>query len=228
MRQLECDAILFDLDGVLIDSSACIVRHWRGWAQLHGLDVAVIMRVAHGVRTIETMRQVAPHLNLEAQAARFTAGEIVDTDGVVRLAGAAELLEMIPADAWAIVTSGGRELARARLARAELPIPGTLVTADDVRDGKPAPEPYLLAAKRLGIPAARCVVVEDSPAGIEAGRAAGMPVIAVTTTHARGELLEQDNVIDQLSDLRVSTGESGRRCLVIQTGISPHYGFCAS
>jgi sugar-phosphatase len=213
---IECDAILFDLDGVLIDSTICIARHWREWAHQHGLDVAAIMRVAHGIRTVETMRLVAPHLDAGEEAERFTASEVADTEGVVEIEGAAELLNRLPADVWAVVTSGSKELAMARLRRVNLPIPRTLVTADDVRQGKPAPEPYLVAAKRMGVGAAKCVVVEDAPAGIEAAHAAGMQVIAITTTHSRDELPVRGPVIDRLSALRVAVGEGGGRRLVIQ------------
>jgi sugar-phosphatase len=214
--RVECDAILFDLDGVLIDSRICIVRHWREWAHQHGLDTAAIMQVAHGIRTVETMRLVAPHLDAEEEAERFTAYEVTDTEGVVAIEGASELLNKLPQDVWAIVTSGSKELAMARLRRAGLPIPHTLVTADDVKQGKPSPEPYLVAAKRLGIAPSRCVVVEDAPAGIEAARAAGMQVIATTTTHSRDELPVRGWVIDQLSALHVSAGERPESRLVIQ------------
>jgi sugar-phosphatase len=205
--QLDCDAVLFDLDGVLIDSTSCITRHWAAWARGHGLELATVMQAAHGVRTIETMRLVAPYLDVEAEAARFTAREVADTDGVVVIDGAARLLSRLPQDAWGIVTSGSNGLARARLARARLPVPDTLVTADDVQQGKPDPEPYLVGAERLGIPVARCVVVEDAPAGIEAARRAGMRVIGVTSTHPREELLGTAAVAGQLSNLSIATGE---------------------
>jgi sugar-phosphatase len=214
--RIECDAILFDLDGVLIDSSICIARHWREWAHQHGLDVAAIMRVAHGLRTVETMRLVAPHLDAGEEAERFTASEVADTEGVVEIEGASALLNRLPADVWAVVTSGSKELATARLRRVNLPIPRTLVTGDDVRQGKPAPEPYLVAAERMGVDAAKCVVVEDAPAGIEAAHAAGMRVIAITTTHPQDELPARGPVIDQLSALHVTVGEGGGRRLVIQ------------
>lgn len=218
MTQLVCDAVLFDLDGVLIDSSTCIVRHWREWAQQHDLDLAAIMRVAHGMRTVETMRLIAPHLDVEEEAARFTAAEVAETDGVVQIEGASELLGMLPADAWAVVTSAGLALARSRMRRAGLPFPRLFVTSDDVKQGKPAPEAYLVAAERMGVATARCVVLEDSPAGIEAAHAAGMQVIAITTTHARDELPEPRLVIDDLSALHVAEGGGGGHRLMIQIG----------
>jgi sugar-phosphatase len=215
MTQLECDAILFDLDGVLIDSTSCITRHWEEWTRRHGLEMAAVMRVAHGLRTIETMRLVAPHLDAEKEAERFTAAEVLDTEGVVAIEGALSLLKGLPKGVWAIVTSGSNELAIARLRRAGLPIPQTLVGGDDVRHGKPAPEPYLMGAKCLGKAVERCVVIEDAPAGIEAARAAGMQVIGITTTHSREEL-ECAVVVDRLSALRILAQEGEGGCLMVQ------------
>jgi sugar-phosphatase len=214
--RFECDAILFDLDGVLIDSSACIERHWRVWASEHGLDLAAIMAEAHGKRTIETMRLIAPELDCEREAERFTALELADTEGVLIVDGASRLLNVLPLDAWAIVTSAGTDLALARLKQAGLSIPLVLVGADDVKAGKPAPEAYLVGAARMGIPPERCVVVEDSPSGIQAGRRAGMRVIAVATTHAKLSLTGGDTVLDSLVDLRISRRFSGGARLGIE------------
>jgi mannitol-1-/sugar-/sorbitol-6-phosphatase len=210
---LTCDAVLFDLDGVLIDSTTCIVRHWEHWAKLHGLDLATIMQHAHGVRTVETMRLVAPHLKVEAEAEQFTAQEVADTDGVVAIEGAAALLADLPADAWGIVTSGSTALARARLARAGLPIPRVLITADQVSRGKPSPEPYLAGAARLGLPVERCVVIEDAPAGIASGVAAGMRVVGIGSTHGREELLALGAtvVVPALTALEITTASPGDR-----------------
>lgn len=216
-NQLECDAVLFDLDGVLIDSTSCIVRHWKDWAERHGLDLDEIMQVAHGMRTVETMRRVAPHLDAEKEAAQFTAHEVTDTVGVVAIEGALRTLEKVPEGTWAIVTSGSSELARARLSWVGLPIPQVLVTGDEVKQGKPDPEPYLLGAKRLGVAMGRCVVIEDAPAGIQAGHKAGMRVIGIKATHTREELLEKGAhiVVDQLTQLHIR--EAGRESrLVIQ------------
>jgi sugar-phosphatase len=207
---LECAAILFDLDGVLIDSTTNITRHWRQWAQRHDLDLAEIMRNAHGRITIETMRLVAPHLPIEEEARQFAAIEVADTEGVVTIAGAPALLDSLPADAWAIVTSGGRDVATARLKSRGLPVPKVMVTADDVTNGKPAPEPYLVAARVLGLPVEQCVVVEDSPAGIAAARAAGMRSLAVASTHASHELEAATAIAGQLDDIQVDTGSDGR------------------
>ena len=218
MRPLSCDALLFDLDGVLIDSTSCITRHWKAWADCHGLDLSTVMQAAHGIRTVETMRLVAPHLDVEAEAEHFTAGEIADTGGVVVIESAAELLAGLPEGAWAVVTSGSAELATARLVRAGLPIPSVLVTAGDVQRGKPAPDPYLLGAERLGLPVDRCVAVEDSPAGIQSARAARMRVIGIAATHARAELGQATVVVDRLSALRITEGDGKGHRLTIQLG----------
>jgi sugar-phosphatase len=215
MMQLECEAILFDLDGVLIDSTSCITRHWQKWVHEHGLEMAAVMRVAHGIRTVETIRLVAPHLNAEKEAERFTAVEVMDTEGVEAIEGALPLLKGLPRGGWAIVTSGSSALAKARLRRAGLPFPQTLVSGDDVRLGKPAPEPYLVAAERLGKAADRCVVIEDAPAGIEAARAAGMRVIGIAATHSQEEL-GCAVVVDRLSALRILVGEGDRMVIQIE------------
>ena len=218
--EYECDAVLFDLDGVLIDSTSCIVRHWQDWADQHDLDIDAIMAVAHGTRTIETIHLAAPHLDAAKEAEQFTAHEVVDTVGVVAIEGAGQLLAALPEGTWAIVTSGSRDLAKARLKTAGLPTPTIFVTADDVKQGKPNPEPYLVGAQRLGVAVDRCVVIEDAPAGVVAGKAAGMRVIGVASTHARDELLAQgaEFVIDRLTQLNIREAANGQR-LVIQVDL---------
>jgi sugar-phosphatase len=216
VNELACDALLFDLDGVLIDSSAAIVRNWRAWGDRHGIDIAQITQVMHGVRSVETIRLVAPHLDAEQEAAWLTAREVADTDGVVPMAGARQLLEGLPTNNWTIVTSGNSDLARARLNAAGLPIPAQIVTADDVTQGKPAPEPYLLGAARLGIAPERCIVVEDAPAGIQAGRSASMFVLGIASTHAAEDVLAAGAtvVVDRLADLVVADAAGGYRLSV--------------
>lgn len=209
--QIKCDAILFDLDGVLIDSTVCITRHWREWAQKHSLNLVDIMQVAHGRRTVETMQLVAPHLSAEEEAKHFAALEAIDTEGVVPIAGTASLLNSLPTDAWAIVTSGTKEVATIRLKNALLPVPGVLVTADDVTNGKPNPEPYLLAAKKMRLPPNKCVVIEDTPAGIQAAHSAGMQTIAVTTTYTHHNFESGQVIAEHLSQLKISESRDGSR-----------------
>lgn len=195
--------MIFDLDGVLVDSRIVVERHWRQWATQHNLDMAEIMRVAHGRRTVETMRLVAPYLDAEAEAARFEASEAFDADGLVEIGGAARLVRSLPGDSWAVATSGSRDIARTRLKHGGVPMPTVLVTADDVERGKPDPEAYLLASERLGVAPGGCIVVEDAPAGIEAAHAADMRVIAVATTHAQEQLESAEVVVACLSDIQV-------------------------
>lgn len=200
---MQCNAVIFDLDGILIDSRVVVERHWRLWAAQHNLDMAEIMRVAHGRRTVETIRLVAPYFDAEAEATRFEANEAFDTDGLVEIDGATRLVRSLPGDSWAVATSGSRDIAMTRLGYAGVSMPTVLITADDVRHGKPDPEAYLLASERLGVVPEGCVVVEDAPAGIEAAHAAGMRVIAVATTHAQEQLEDADVVVACLSDIQI-------------------------
>lgn len=207
MIQIKCNAVIFDLDGVLINSSVCIELHWQQWAEKHNLDLNKIMEVAHGRPTIETMRLIAPHLPTKEEAAQFEAAEALDTAGVVVIEGAAPLLNSLPTESWAIATSGTYVVATARLRHTKLPVPRILVTADDVTHGKPNPEPYLLAAKRLGLSPAECIVFEDAPAGIEAAKSAGMRVIAIASTHSQDQLTMADSIIERLVDIKITNSE---------------------
>src|SRR3954466_13894661 len=168
MPVFHCSAILFDLDGVLCDSTRAVDREWRMWARRKGVDGDAIMAIAHGVRTVEVIRRVAPHLDAVAEAWEIEQEEAGDQQGVTVMPGATELLRSIPPGRWGVVTSGSRLLASARLRFCGLPIPEVLVTSDDVTQGKPHPEPYLKGAGLLGIPPAECLVIEDAPAGIQA------------------------------------------------------------
>ncbi len=188
MPTLECDALIFDLDGVLVDSSEAIVRHWATWAESKGVELAMILQVAHGLRTEDTIRIVAPQLNAAEEAGRIEAAEAIDPEGVKPVPGAATLLAGLSAGGWAVATSGTIQVAGSRLRRAGLPSPSVLVSAGDVARGKPAPDAYLLAAQRLGAAASRCLVFEDAPVGVRGGLAAGMRVIGVATTHRPEEL----------------------------------------
>jgi mannitol-1-/sugar-/sorbitol-6-phosphatase len=180
-------AVISDLDGVLIDSSAPTVRSWRAWGERHGLDGAAIQAGNHGRPARAVIAEHVAAARVDDEADRLTEAETDDTDGVVACAGALDVLAL-PPDRVAIATSCTAPLARARLAAADLPVPDVLVTSDQVEHGKPAPDPYLLAAERLGVDPAACLVFEDAPAGIAAARAAGMTVWAVTTTHAAAAL----------------------------------------
>ena len=204
MNRFTCKAVIFDLDGVLVDSTAVVERTWRRWAEAHGFDFEAVMRVAHGRPARDTVRLVAPHLDGEAEASRLAAEEAHETNGLLRIEGAVQLVDSLPKGRWAVATSGTREIATTRLTFAGLIMPAVLVTADDVERGKPDPQAYALAAERLGVPPESCIVIEDAPAGIQGARAAGMPVIAVATTYPREALREADAVVERLSDIRAS------------------------
>jgi sugar-phosphatase len=210
-----CEALLLDLDGVLVDSRAVVERTWRRWAQEHGLDAGPLLEAAHGRRTRDTLKAVAPGVEIEREVRWLDAAELEDLDGLVAVAGAVELVLALPQHAWAVVTSCGLELARRRLARAGVPAPATLVTSEDVPRGKPAPDGYRLAAKRLGRAPASCVAVEDAPPGIAAAREAGATVVALATTHAAEVLADADVVIPDLRSLRLRTEAGG---LIVEIG----------
>lgn len=182
---------LFDLDGVLIDSSASTARHWSMFAAQYGLDLDGVIARIPGRRAIDSVREFipdAPEAEIVAAAAAQEQAALTDHDGVIALPGARGLLSALGAGGWAIVTSSPRELAAVRLRIAGLPHPPVLIAAEDVGAGKPDPEPYLTAAAELGAAPEGCIVFEDAPAGIRAARAAGMQVIALTTTHPASEL----------------------------------------
>jgi mannitol-1-/sugar-/sorbitol-6-phosphatase len=214
MKRFDCAAILFDLDGVLVDSTGSVTRQWRRWAEEHNMDPQRVVEIAHGVRTIEIVRKLAPHLDAEAEVVRIEKREADDQEGVAVMPGAAVLLKAIPEGRWCVVTSGTRYLATARLKLANLPTPRVLVAADDVSKGKPHPEPYLMGAKLLGMKPAECLVIEDAPAGIRAAHAGGMRAIAITSTYPAPELQEADAVVQRLPQIRVRSG-GGRGRLIV-------------
>jgi sugar-phosphatase len=204
-----CAAILFDLDGVLVDSTRSVERQWRVWAREQGLDGDKVMTVGHGVRAVEVIRTVAPHLDAEAEVQKLEAREAGDHDGVAVMPGAAELVRAIPDGRWCVVTSGTRRLASARLRLAGIPAPKVLITADDVVNGKPHPEPYLKGAELLGANPAECVVIEDAPAGIQSAHAGGMKVIALTSTYPASALSGADAVVQKLKQIKIAVDGSG-------------------
>ncbi len=216
MPTFSCSAILFDLDGVLVDSTRAVDREWREWARRKGVDGDAVMAIAHGVRTIEVIQRVAPHLDAESEVLELESREADHQEGVCVMPGAAALVHSIPAGRWGVVTSGTRLLASARLRFCGLPVPNVLVTADDVKNGKPDPEPYLKGAERLGVKSSDCLVIEDAPAGIRSGLAGGMKVVGLTSTYAASALEHADAVIGMLAQLKVTSNGAGR--LVISVG----------
>jgi sugar-phosphatase len=210
--ELHCDAILFDMDGVLVDSRPVVERVWQRWCALRGFDPSAILRVAHGRRTEDTLRALGSDLDVAAELRWLEDAELSDREGVSAVPGAVEFVNQIPEGRWAVVTSAGTELARRRLEWCGVPTSTCLIAADVVGEGKPSPEGYLRAASELRAQPAGCVVVEDSPAGIAAARSAGMRVVGVTTTHEPGDLPPVDALLEDLTAHSLER-QSGRMIL---------------
>ncbi|REE99599.1 HAD-IA family hydrolase [Thermomonospora umbrina] len=204
---LPAAAVLFDVDGTLIDSTPVVERTARVWAAEHGVDPEAFLAVAHGRRNDDLVAEFLPSLSPEraaAAVARMDALEAADTEGVTALPGVRRLLADLDGRPWALVTSMDRPLLAVRRAAAGLPLPDVVVTAEDVRHGKPDPEGYLSAARRLGVDPVACVVVEDAPAGVRAGRSAGARVVALTTSHPASALEEADVIVPDLTAVSVT------------------------
>lgn len=206
MTQVHCSALLFDMDGVLIDSTPAVTRVWRRWALEHGFNPDQVIAHAHGRPILATIRAYLPNADHEAENREVERREIEDLEGVVPLSGALDLLANLPSDRWTIVTSCTRPLAEVRIQAAGLPLPKQLITSNDITQGKPHPEPYLKAASILGFPPASCIVFEDVPAGIRSGKAAGGRVIAFTTTLKEAVLREAgaDWILNNCADVRLT------------------------
>jgi len=201
-------AILFDMDGVLIDSTELDERSWIRWATACGMkdfDPAS----AHGRRTFDTLRLIAPELDPYAETLRFEESNEFDCEGIMVFPGVLDLLAGLPESQWAIVTSCSERVMRHRLGVAGVPVPPQIVTGDRVERGKPAPESYLRGAAQLGFDPAECLVIEDSPNGIKAGRDAGCSVIAVASSHAREELHTATWIVDAIAEIAVTALEDG-------------------
>ena len=191
-------AVVFDLDGVLVDSTAVVERAWRRWAAEQSVSPEEVLAVAHGRPAREVVHSFAPHLDAAHEAERLDAWEIEESAELAALPGVHECVALAQRGRWAVVTSGGRELAAGRLAAVGLPQPPVLVTADDVKLGKPHPEPYMRVRDALAVSAAECLVVEDAPAGITAAKRAGMTVLGVITTHPATALQEADLLFESM------------------------------
>lgn len=211
VNQIRCSALLFDMDGVLINSTPAVARVWRGWAAQHGFNPEEVVARAHGRPSLTTVREYLPHADHEAENREVERREIEDLDGVVALPGASDLVRSLPEGLWTIVTSSTRPLAEVRLRAAGLTVPPRLITSSDVAHGKPHPEPYLQAASILGVSITDCVVVEDVPAGIQSGKTAGARVIAFTTTVPASTLRAAgaDWILQNCAGIRRVASENG-------------------
>lgn len=217
MISIRCRGVLFDLDGVLVDSTPAVARVWAWWAREHGFDPDEVLKKAHGRPSINTIRELLPHADHDAEDREMERREIADIDGVIPLPGAVELLRGLPLERWAIVTSCTRPLAGVRIGAAGLPKPKHLVTSSDVKHGKPHPEPYSKGAQMLGVTASECLVIEDAPAGIRAGKAAGARVLALRTTASDAELqlASADWIADDCAELFLDSSAAGEEFLLI-------------
>jgi sugar-phosphatase len=216
-------AILFDLDGVLVDSMPIVRAYWADWARQHQRDPGEVLAFIH-LTAEELVRRFAPDLDAAEEARKTADGQAGMEKEIVLFAGARELIGQLPLGRWGVVTSARRSLAVRHLRLGHLPIPDVLVTAEDTPSGKPDPAGYLLAASRLGFPASHCVAIEDSPAGVRAARHAGMFVFAVTNTHAPDELTEANAVLDSLASLRVRMAREASDGLVVSFPRGPTLG----
>jgi sugar-phosphatase len=213
---LSYQAFLFDMDGTILTSIVAAERVWAVWAENHGLNVEAFLPTIHGVQSVETIRRL--HLagvDPAAEAAAITQREIEDVAGIEPIPGAAEFLSSLPADRWAVVTSAPLELARARLGAANLPLPPIMITADDIANGKPAPDCFLLAARKLGVSASQCLVFEDSQAGISSAEAAGADVVVITSTH-RKAIETRHLALADFKAIDIAVNEAGELSLLIR------------
>ncbi|AKT40012.1 HAD-IA family hydrolase [Chondromyces crocatus] len=203
------DAVLLDMDGTILNSIKSAERIWSAWALRHGLDVDAFLPTIHGVQTVETIRRLGlPSVDPHAEAAAITQAEIDDVEGIEAIAGVAEFLGALAEGSWGIVTSAPRALALRRIEAAGLPTPPLLIAAEDVAHGKPAPDCFHLAAARLGTTADRCLVVEDSRAGIVAAERAGATILVITSTHPTPMAVEHPAIVDY-RDLVLETTPDG-------------------
>jgi sugar-phosphatase len=212
---------LFDLDGVLVDSTPAVARVWSQWAIKRGFDPEDVVRRAHGRPSLTTICELLPHADYEAENRIVERAEIQDLDGVVPLPGTQALLNALPPSQWTIVTSCTRALAEVRIKAAGLPVPERFITSNDIENGKPHPEPYLKGAALLGFAAEDCIVIEDAPAGVRAGKASGARVVGLLTTLPRNEVMAAgaDWIVKDCSAVTVdSVGDDHKLFLNVSDG----------
>lgn len=208
--QLSVRGVLFDMDGVLMSSLGSVERSWRKYALARDVDPEFAIKVTHGRRAIETIRHLRPDLDDVAELRVIEEMEMEDNEGLVVLPGVQKILASLPENSWAIVTSATERLARSRLAFAGIKIPKHFITGDTVTHGKPHPEPYLRGAALLGVAPQDCVVIEDAPTGVAAGKEAGCKVLAVLTTHASDVLTQADWCVSTLADVEATAQPDAR------------------
>jgi mannitol-1-/sugar-/sorbitol-6-phosphatase len=207
--RVSAKGILFDMDGVLISSIDAAVRNWRIWAKRYGVPNPEEFVIPHGVRSIDLVKMLRPDIDPQVGQRAIEDMEVEDVADLQVLPGVKALLKSLPPERWAIVTSATRRLLLARLKAAGLPVPERIITGEMVERGKPDPEPYRRGAELLGFRPEECVVVEDAPSGVEAGKAAGCRVLAVLGTHSAAELVRAEWVVGSLEELVVAASRDG-------------------
>jgi sugar-phosphatase len=208
---LDCEALLFDLDGTLVDSSGAVVRAWEWWAQRHNIEISTILQISHGRPSQDVIQELTPHLDHVAEACAILIKEEEDREGLALIPDADRVVGTAQSGKWTVVTSCPRNLARIRLEAVGLPVPPTIVTADQIKRAKPDPEAFLLAAERLGVAAENCVVFEDAPAGIQGAKAAGMKVVAIQFHKLPVALPATDAVIADYRSVELARLQNGWR-----------------
>jgi mannitol-1-/sugar-/sorbitol-6-phosphatase len=206
---IHCKGILFDMDGILISSLGSVERSWTKWANLRGVDPAYVLGMIHGRRAIESVAELRPDLDHQAELKLIEDIELADGEGITVLPGVKELIAALPPDRWTVVTSATERLARMRLAGAGLTVPVRLVTAETVNEGKPNPAPYLAGAALLALAPEDCVVFEDSASGVAAGCAARCTVLATTFSHEAEHLECADYLVRDLTGVQASVLSDG-------------------
>jgi len=215
--EVVCQGVLFDMDGVLVDSTRAVARVWAQWARERGFDPEYVTRVAHGRPSMATIRELLPNADHEAENRIVETREIEDVEGIATCPGATELLESLPPDRWVLVTSSTRPLAEVRLRAGGHRKPKHIITGSDIAHGKPHPEPFLKAAAMLGVGPEKCLVIEDAPAGIQAGKAAGCRVLALRTTMSDEVLgrAHPDWIADSCASVRLTSWHQGELRLAV-------------
>jgi sugar-phosphatase len=201
--QIRCKGVLFDMDGILISSLGVVERTWTKWALIRGLDPEHVLGVIHGRRAVDSMTDLCPDLDIEAEMKVLEDIEVQDSDGLKVLPGILDLLAALPKDRWTVVTSATERVARVRLAAGGIPVPERIVQAESVTEGKPAPAPYLAGAALLGFAPEECVVFEDSSSGVKAGHDAGCIVVATTFSHSVDSLDAADYLVEDVTGVGV-------------------------
>ena len=213
MKTIECKAIIFDMDGTLIDTKDCIEKVWKKWGEKYNI---MIKEILHGQTAIESLKILAPHLATKEIATELENMVLNEADKVKAIPGAREFIAKLPENSWTIATSATIEIASTNFKNINIPIPNEIITAEKVSNGKPHPEPFIKAAELLNTTCAECIVFEDSLSGIESGSRSGATVIGLTTTHAEDELTLADYTIKDFSNITVDIKEdiSGRKLIV--------------